>query len=135
MTTDFGQDIYCLDSLATGRFARKLRIVGQRCYHRLITPRGTLRGGRHERNFGLDLTGMVGATVDKALTAAMPQRIKNELAKDKQVHAVSVAPISETTVGGLATWRISVEVTTDVGPFELVLSVSEVSVDLLELNT
>ncbi len=78
---------------------------------------------------------MVGASVDKALTAAMPQRIKNELAKDKQVRAVSVAPISETTVGGLATWRISVEVTTDDGPFELVLSVSEVSVDLLELNT
>ena len=134
MTTDFGQDTYCLNSLATGRYARKARVVGQRCYHRLITVRGTLRGGRHERNFGLDLSGMVGATVDKALTAGMPQRIKNELKKDPEVITVA-ATIAESTVAGLTKWIITIRATTDVGPFELVLSVSEVSVDLLELNT
>ena len=134
MTTDYGQDVYCLDSIATGRYARQIRMVAQRCYHRLVTVRGTLRGGEHERNFGLDLTGMVGASVDPALSAAMPQRIKNELMKDPTVRTVS-AVVAESTVAGLTSWIVTIKVTADAGPFALVLSVDEVSAALLEINT
>jgi len=130
--TDFGRDTLCLDSLRTGRYATGVRLVAQRCYHRLTTPRGTLRGGQHERNFGIDLVGMCGAAITTQLEAAIGPRVRNELLKDEQVLTVDV----DVSVSGGdldRTWTIAVDAQTAEGPFQLVLAVAGVTVEIMGL--
>ncbi len=69
---DFGREISCTDSLKTGRFSTGARLVAEAAYRRLTTPRGTLRGGEEEANYGIDLTEMCGATNVKLLQASLP---------------------------------------------------------------
>jgi len=124
MTTDFGRDTYCADSLRTGRYASGAVLVGQRCYHRLITPRGMLRGGEEERNFGLDLAGKIGHGVTKNEEAALPGQIQNELRKDAEVLEVSTRISSVKDSAGAVSWTIAISGTTAVGPFELVMGIA-----------
>lgn len=131
--TDYGRDTLCLDSQRTGRYARGIRLVDQRCYHRLITPRGTLHGGPDEGNFGLDLAGMCGAAVTPELEAAIGPRIDNELRKDPQVETTKTI-VESSTVRGQTSWTITIEIDSAYGPFELVLGVSGVTVELLNLE-
>ncbi len=111
----FGRDTFCLDHLQPGRFARGVQLVAQRCYRRLITPAGTLRGGEDEADFGLDLAGFVGSTEDRDLKSMLPLRVKNELMKDPTVD--SVTAVAERTSGE--------------GDFDLLVAVDDVSVELL----
>jgi hypothetical protein len=133
MTTDFGTDTLCLDSLRTGRRVTGVRRVAQRCYHRLITPRGMLRGGVDEGNFGLDLASLCGSAVTAELESAIGPRIRTELKKDPQVDTVDVDVVS-TTVAGVVSWVITISATTAAGPFRLVVGVSDVTVELLGLE-
>lgn len=130
----YGTDTMCIDSLRTGRFARGLAVLAQRDYHRLCTPQGTLRGGPNEKNFGLDLAGMCGAAITTALEASIPQRVKNELLKDPQNKAVDVHVRRSDLGGGDVQWTVTVDVDAAVGSFSLVLGVSGVTVELLDLT-
>ena len=133
MTTDWGRDTLCLDSLKPGRYATGPKLVAQRCYHRLITPRGTLRGGPDEDNFGLDLAAMCGAAVSPELEAAIGPRVQSELLKDPQVESVTVDVVPSGTELE-RTWAITVTAQTAVGPFEMVLAVADVTVELLRIG-
>lgn len=128
-----GRDTYCLDAYKPGRTVTGAELLGQRCYHRLITPQGTLRGGEDEANFGLDLAGFVGRTEDAHLASMLPVVVRNELLKDQTVDAVAVKA-SRTESGGLVSWVLTISVTgTDV-EVDLIVSVSEVTVELLGMN-
>lgn len=128
-----GRDTYCLDAYKPGRTVTGAELLGQRCYHRLITPQGTLRGGEDEANFGLDLAGFVGRTEDAHLASMLPVVVRNELLKDQTVDAVAVKA-SRTESGGLVSWVLTIAVTgTDV-EVDLIVSVSEVTVELLGMN-
>lgn len=133
MTTDFGRDIYCLDSLATGRYATGVELLAHRCYHRLITPRGSLAGGEDEANFGLDLSELLGTASTTSTLQSIPGRIQNELLKDPEVESV-VAAVEETSTGAERSWTIDVSVQSGQGPFDLVLRVDGVGVSLVGLN-
>jgi len=138
--TDYGRDTYCLDVLRTGRYASGATLVAQRVYHRFITPRypasGSLIGGEDERNFGLDLAEMVGQAHTPELINALPQRIRNEAAKDHEVDATSVrVTVEPFEDGGEYTYEITITARAAGGPFELVLGVSDVTVDLLRVDT
>lgn len=127
---DVGRDVYCLDSLRPGRMARGVTLVGQRCYHRLITPRGALRGGDDEANFGLDLAGKCGSTDDTILDSMLPVMVQNELLKDPTVESVKCTA-SRITDAGQSSWTLSIDVQSSEGPFELIVAASAVSVELL----
>jgi hypothetical protein len=131
MATDFGTDTLCVDSLRTGRMATGVMVVAQRAYHRLITPVGMLRGGEEEAVFGFDLSGLIGRPAMS--TASIAGRIKSELLKDRQILTVSV-DVLQSTVGASVSYTITIECTTDVGPFELVLAVDDVSASLLRIS-
>lgn len=131
--TDFGKDTYCLDSLKTGRYASGLRLLGQRCYRRLITPRGMLLGGDDEKNFGYDLAQFCGATLSDELAAQVGPQIQNELLKEEEVEEVTVDLVS-TDENNEITWTITIDVESARGPFKLVLAVGETSVELLNLE-
>lgn len=128
-----GRDTYCLDAYMPGRTVTGAELLGQRCYHRLITPQGTLRGGEDEANFGLDLAGFVGRTEDAQLASMLPVVVRNELLKDQTVDAVAVKA-TRTASGGLVSWVLTISVTgTDV-EVDLIVSVSAVTVELLGMN-
>jgi hypothetical protein len=125
-----GRDTYCVDEYKPGRTARGVRLVAQRLYHRLITPRGDLLGAEDEANFGLDLAGFVGSNDDKAVESMLPVKVRNELLKDPMVDSVTVNAVRTESVGAI-TWTLTVSVQSGEGPFELIVAVSDVTVELL----
>ncbi len=133
--TDLGRDVSCTDSIRTGRFVTGARLVGEACYRRLTTPRGMLRGGEEEENYGLDLTELVGTTNIDSAAASLPGRIRAELEKDERVASVSV-DVLVSKDGPASIFTITIEVQTlAVGPFTLVLLASAVTVELIGLTT
>lgn len=128
----YGRDTYCLDARQTGRLARGLVLLGQRCYHRLVTPRGMLRGGEDEANFGIDLSAEVGGMSDGSTALRLKGMTEAELRKE-EIEEVE-ATVTETASGPYRSYSISIRVTAAEGPFELVLEVSAVTVELLKLS-
>lgn len=123
----------CADNLRTGRYSTGARLVAEAVYRRLITPRGMLRGGDEEANYGLDLAALVGTASTPALLASLPARIKNEVLKDERLRDASVS-VTSAVAGAATTWTIAVRGLTDAGPFVLRLAVSDVTTELLGLE-
>ena len=134
MAIDFGRDISATDTFSTGRFSTGIRLVAEACYRRLITPRGSLRGGEDEANYGLDLRELIGVTNLKTTAAALPGRIRAELEKDERIDSVTVDVLTEVDASGLASFTITVEAITGEGPFVLTLLASAVTVTLLGID-
>lgn len=134
MATDFGRDISCTDSLRTGRYVTGTRLVGEAIFRRLTTPRGTLRGGEAEANYGLDLVGILGTRTSPDFIATLPDRIRNEVTKDERVDDVDVE-IVETGNAVVSALEITLRVQTSSAPFSLVLGVSSVTAELLGITS
>lgn len=134
MATNFGKDISCTSGVRSGRYASGRRLVAEACYRRLSTPRGMLRGGDEEADYGIDLSEYLGASRPKAAAASLPAIIEGELRKDERVEQVDVTVEVETGTPGTSL-VVTVRVTTAEGPFDLQLAVSEVSVSLLGIST
>ncbi len=135
MTTDLGRDISCTTELRTGRFATGARVVAEAAYRRLTTPRGMLRGGEEEANYGLDLTELCGNTNPKAAAAALPGRIRSELTKDERIDPSTIVVDVLVVVEGPATsFTITIEAQAAAGPFTLKVLASAVTVELLGLG-
>ncbi len=132
--TDLGRDTICTTSLRTGRFATGARLVAEADFRRLTTPRGMLRGGEEEQNYGLDLTERIGSVATKADAAALGGQIRSELMKDDRHDEVTVTVVRSIS-GPAESWNITVEAKTGAGPFTLVLLASAVTVELLGITT
>lgn len=134
MTTEFGRDTSCMTELRSGRFVTGPRLVGEAAYRRLTTPRGMLRGGDEEANYGIDLLDMIGSVATKADASALGGRISAELGKDERIELVDTTVVA-TTDGPSTAFDITVQATTAEGPFTLQVRVSEVTIELLGLST
>lgn len=137
MSEGYGQDIYCLDSLRTGRYARGAQLVAQAMYRRLTTSRGTLRGGEEEDQYGLDLSEYLGAVGVDAAIASLPTRVRAELLKDDRVLTIAVTVAHAEARDKLDTIavRVSGVLADESGVFDLTLSVNDVDTALLGLET
>lgn len=133
MATDYGRDTLCINGLRTGRYAVGVWNVAQTAYHRIITPRGTLRGGEDEENFGLGIEDLIGHTADEELQASLPGQIYSELRKDERITDVDTKITAATDPDGETTYEIDVRAKTGEGPFQLVLTASAVKVELLKM--
>jgi hypothetical protein len=134
MATDFGRDTSCTASLLTGRFSVGAKLVGEAAYRRLTTPRGMLRGGEVEANYGLDILDLIGSVATKADAAALPGRIRAELQKDERIARVDVTVTPTLLSGGAVAYDIAIDADTALGPFALVLRVTDVTVEVLGLT-
>lgn len=135
---DLGRDVSCTDSILTGRFSTGAQLVAEAAYRRLTTPRGMLRGGEAEANYGLDLTELCGATNARSIQASLPGRIRSELTKDERIESAAVNVAVNVAVsqdGPDTTFSITVECVTSDGPFTLQLLASAVTVELLGITT
>lgn len=135
-TTDYGRDLSCTDKISSVRYASGARLVAEAAYRRLITPRGMLRGGDEEADYGLDLVDLVGSVRATADAASLPGRIRNELEKDDRIVTgtvdVDVTVTEDGAKGRL--FNVRIEAQTGAGPFTLTLDVSAVSVALVGLE-
>jgi hypothetical protein len=132
--TDFGRDIGCTTGLRTGTLVRGARLIGEAAYRRLTTRRGTLRGGRDEAEYGLFLPGVVGSTSPRLAAVSLPGRISTELLKDARIAEVDVDVQLGYLPAGAALFTVTIRARTAVGPFELVLRVSDVTTELVGLE-
>lgn len=128
-----GKDVSCTDSLRTGRYASGARVVAEAIYRRLITPRGMLRGGEEEANYGLDLAGLIGSATSAASEAAVPGQVRAEILKDERIESAEVT-LLKTEQGPATIYQLTVEATTSEGPFTLTLAASAVTVELLGIQ-
>lgn len=133
-TIEQGRDTSCVDSLTPGRLVSGKTLVGQRCYHRLITPKGKLRGGEDEANFGCDLPGFVGRTDDRQLPSMLPVVVQNELLKDPAVSAVRCIANRVDDGAGSISWTLNISIDTTTGNVDLIVSVDAVTTQLLGIS-
>jgi hypothetical protein len=130
---DYGRDTYCTDQIKSGRLVSGNMLLAQALYRRLITPRGTLRGGEAEANYGFDLLGLLGTTATSADIASLPSQIRNELMKDERVDDVEATVVAAES-NAVVTYEITITVEPVEGDeFEFVLSVDDVTVSFLGL--
>lgn len=132
--TSFGVDTSCTNALRPGQRVSGVRLVAEAAYRRLTTPRGMLRGGEDEANYGFDLLETIGSVTTKSQAASIGGRIRNELLKDERIETVNVEVVVMTN-GPSSMLDVTIEAVTREGPFTLVLAVGELSVDLLDIVT
>lgn len=133
MTTSFGRDVSCTTSIRSGRFVSGPRLVGEALFRRFTTPRGLLRGGEEEANYGYDLTAKIGSAKTAAQKAALPGELQNEALKDERIESCSAAVV-ETKTGPAIAWDVTITALTLEGPFTLQIRVTELTVDLVGLS-
>ncbi|MCL2724860.1 MAG: hypothetical protein FWD69_10535 [Polyangiaceae bacterium] len=129
----FGLDTSCTTSIRSGQFVSGPRLVAEAAYRRLTTPRGMLRGGDDERNYGFDMSELIGSVSTDSDAVSLEGKIRNELFKDERILTVDVN-VTVTTSGPAVAFDVEIKATTREGPFTLAVRVSEVSVELLGIQ-
>jgi phage baseplate assembly protein W len=131
MATDYGLDLACTDDLTNDMAeVTGLANVAQALYRRIITTRGALID---DPAYGFAISNLVDDSQTARQAAVIASSIDAEFEKDERV-------LSSTTEGRFerdkgAAWRYIAAsvVTTADGPFQLVLAVSQVTVEILQI--
>ncbi len=121
--------------MRTGVYARGKLLVAQALFGRLITQRGTLRGGDEESRYGFDISSYVGAVGTDVALMALPSQVEGELSKDPRVASVICVADSETRPDKSVRIILTITVTLqdESGSFDLTVGVDSVSAELLDI--
>jgi hypothetical protein len=134
LVSTFGLDVWSREDADPTLVAIDLDLVGQDLFWRLQTPRGSGILATDAPEYGMDLLDAIGSANTAADAAALPGRIRSEATKDERINDCVVTVVSS-TLGPVTTWTITIVATTDAGPFTLVLSANDVTVELISLST
>lgn len=104
------------------------RVVLEAVARRLMTPRGTMPGAP---NYGFDLMGLLGKKMTRVEIERAKRDIEAEANRDERVESAKVVEFVETSKNK---FRLRLSVTLAEGPFTLVLSITDVSVQLLQAD-
>jgi hypothetical protein len=129
--TDYGRDVSATTDLHTGRVSTGPRLVAEAAFRRLITARGSLID---DPNYGLDVRQFIHEGLTPGRIASIPGRIKQEVGKDDRILPESLR-VDMRLDGPLTSQVATISVrglTSDEEPFELVMAVSEITVQLLK---
>lgn len=128
-TTDLGTDINVVSDLAPvwGLASGPTNLINA-LLRRLTTPRGGLF---YDPNYGFDVVALVNSAVTPVDVARIKAGVAAELQKDDRVQSANV---QADFVFATKTLTLNIKITTADGPFDLVLSASAVTVDLLSVN-
>lgn len=123
---DLGTDIYCVDDIDPSfAVVDGARALAQAIARRLATPRGGLF---YDTEYGFDLTAFLNADIDDRAAFQIAVGVENEALKDERVREcrATVAYDAQTEV-----MRVVLAGVSSSGPFQLILGVSDVSVEVL----
>jgi hypothetical protein len=128
--TALGVDIACMTDVDMAlSLAAGVRNLGFALARRLITPRGGLF---YDPDYGLDVRDYLGAGLSDAELQALTGAVQLELEKDERVESCSVAAVFNVANNRLS---LTCAVTTeDAVAFGLVLSISSLTVELLQIQ-
>lgn len=135
MATDaeIGVDLSCTDDLSpecsvvTGR-----RLIAEAVYRRLITPRGRLS---YDPDYGTDVTAFINEDVTVSEINDLQAAIIDECNKDERVLDVDVSiEAPGGVVGADGKYTITIVLFDADGPFELVLVIDQVTVEILRIG-
>lgn len=110
--------------LVTGRENLSLAVV-----RRLSTPRGGLF---YDPDYGLDLRLWLSADFSLSDIQTMGAQIEDEVGKDERIQSVRATVLYDLSTERL---EVTIDLVDEVGPFQLVLGVSEVTVAILRGGT
>ena len=126
-STNLGSAWSCITDLAMpSKLVTGFHVVAEAIARRWQTPRGGLID---DPNYGFDLTDYVGDDLSKADLSRIAASAKAEALKDERVQACDVVL---TMINGVM--AVTAKVTTSAGPFTMVVSVSALSVSLLQVS-
>ena len=110
-----------------GRTVSGNRVVAEALARRLRTPRGRLIG---YPNYGYDLTQYVNADMSPRDIAALCAGARNECMQDERVIGAVVSAV----LGKDGILTVAIDVVGALGPFQMTLAVSSVTVNLLSVT-
>jgi hypothetical protein len=123
---DFGTDVSAFPSLtANWSTSGGPRMAAERFLRRITTPRGLLD---FSPNDGMDVRDWLRDDMDAAGLYELKASIEGEGEKDEELSAVDVAVTLQRSTGTLT---LDCSLTTAQGPFNLVVAVTSLSVDIL----
>lgn len=123
---DLGTDIYCIDDIDPAfALVDGSRALAQCIARRLATPRGGLF---YDVDYGFDLTAFLNADIDDRTIFQIAVGVENEARKDERVGQCEALVTYDAPNETLKVVLVGAAST---GPFQLVLSVSKVSVEVL----
>lgn len=123
---DFGTTLSCVFDLdPMGATVSGLRTLSEAIVRRLTTPRGRLLT---DPNYGYDLQGELNDDVTPQQAAAIGANVDHEVQKDQRVATSSTTA----TLNPDGSLNVSISVQSAAGPFTLVLSVSQVTVAIIQ---
>lgn len=129
MATDFGVDVSCVEDLDPAfELVTGPRAVAQAIARRLMTPRGGLF---YAGSYGYDLRQHLNGTIEPGDEFVIAQAIEAQAEQDERVRGASVTVSHE---GLTELLRVRIVLVLDEGPFDLVLGVSAVTVEILALT-
>jgi phage baseplate assembly protein W len=125
-STSLGSDVLVFPGLdETFTLVSDSRVLTEALARRLCTPRGTLP---FHPDYGLDLR----QYLNQSMTADALYRLKTAAEREcEQDERVGSADAVVTYTPSSSSLKVSLTINTAAGPFRLVLSVTQVSVDLL----
>jgi phage baseplate assembly protein W len=123
---DLGTDIYCVDDIDPAfAIVSGTRALSQAIARRLSTPRGALF---YDLDYGFDLTAFLNADIDDRLLFQIGVGVENEARKDERVRDATATVTYDKQTEKLS---VVVQGSASDGPFQLILSVDAVTVDIL----
>ena len=126
---DFGTTLSCVNDFASdARTVSGFRVVGEAIARRWFTPRGRLIG---YPNYGFFLPDYINADMSPRDIAALRAGAAAEAEKDERVEKCTVAATLDRTTGEMT---IDARIDTAKGPFDLVVTASSVTVELVSIT-
>lgn len=130
MATDYGTDVSCVDDLdPTFALVRGSTAVAQALARRFITARGGLH---YDGTYGYDLRNHLNASLDAGDEFLIASAVEAQCEQDERVRSASARV---TYVAATETLRVAIVAEGDAGPFELVLGVSAVTIEILSIRS
>lgn len=125
-TIELGVDIACIDDIASQfSLVGGMPNVAMALLRRLSTPRGGLL---YDGDYGLDLRDYLSAGIDQRELSMMGPNIEAECLKDERVQGCEARV---TYIRAESALRVRMRVLTATGPFQFIMAVSSVTVELL----
>lgn len=129
MAVDFGTTFLCVDDLADDmRLISGVAVVQQHVYH-LLTTESLI----DKEDFGIDLRKLLAAPITEKNVRVLGPTIDAIVQRDPRVETSTTTVTLDTSTNS-PSLKVSVRAFTAAGPFDLVLGVSDVSVDLVQAD-
>lgn len=130
MATDFGKCISVTTDLPDKwRYITGQQVVAEALLRRWSTERGTLP---YDLNYGTDIRGAIGESMTNAVAAQWAVALEREAEKDERITSCDVSLSFNPSTGKLT---VTAKVQTAEGEFSLVVSVDEVTAELLRVDS